>query len=153
MGARPTKRDLLEQKLQTVGTIDEETWARLKRELAPVSDSYLHTLLKHSGRAMAPLVEGVNVSSLDDAERTLRALCSEHGEADITRKKACRAVVIAAKQKLRWSLQRAVREDASRPAKEEILLWTATWLENPAVFPEWIVLRRQLLTEARTIPP
>jgi hypothetical protein len=153
MAARPTKRDLLEQKLQTVGMIDEETWARLKRELAPVSDSYLHSLLKHGGRPLTPLVEGVNVSSLDDAERTLRALSSEYGAADIIRRKTCRSVVIGAKQKLRWSLQRAVREDTSRSAKEEILLWIATWLENPAVFPDWIVLRRQLFTEARTIPP
>ena len=152
MAARPTKRQLLDQQLETIGVIDEHTWARLKRELAPVSDSYLQSLLKHSGCPLTPLVEGVNTSSLDDAERTLRALSSEYEEADIRRKKACRSVVISAKQKLRWNLRRVAEEDASRLVKEEILLWIATWLENPAVFSEWIVLRRQLFIEARKTP-
>jgi hypothetical protein len=153
MAARSTKRKLFESYLQTIDIIDEDAWTRLKRELAPVSDSYLHSLLKHSGRLMAPLVEGVNTSTLDDAERTLRALGSEYLQADIKRKKACRNLVIGAKQKLRWSLRRSAEEDASRPMKEEILLWIATWLDNPVVFADWIVLRRQLLIESRTSPP
>jgi hypothetical protein len=152
--ARTTKRDLLGQQLQNIEVIDEETWMRLKRELSPISDSYLHSLLKHSGRPLAPLVEGVNTSTLSDAERTLKLLAAEYERAEITGRKTCRALVISAKQRLRWSVQRAAKENSMRPEKEEILLWISTWLENPTLFPDWVLLRRQRCpTEARTTRP
>lgn len=152
--ARTTKRDLLEQQLQNIEVIDEETWMRLKRELSPISDSYLHSLLKHSGRPLAPFVEGVNTSTLSDAERTLRLLAAEYERAEIPGRKTCRALVISAKQRLRWLMQRPPKESIMRSEKEEILLWISTWLENPTLFPDWVLLRRQRYpTEARTTRP
>jgi hypothetical protein len=148
-----SKRELLSHHLATIDVIAEENWARLKSDLAPISDSYLHSLLKKSGHPMSTLVEGVNADSLDDADRTLQSLAEEYAKADLNRKRECRAVVISAKQKLRWWLRRSAREDERRREKEEILLWTATWLENPALFSDWIgIRRRRIATEARTIP-
>ena len=92
---------------------------------------------------MSPLVEGVGVNCFDDAERTLRSLADQYQQADLSRKKACRTLVISAKDKLRWWLRRAARKDERRPEKEEILLWVGTWLENPALFADWIAIRRR----------
>lgn len=149
-----TRRDLLSQRLQSIEVVDEKEWACLKNDLAPISDSYLHSLLKQSGRPMSPLVEGVGVNCFDDAERTLRSLADQYQQADLSRKKACRTLVISAKDKLRWWLRRAAREDERRPEKEEILLWVGTWLENPALFADWIAIRRRRIAiEPRTTPP
>jgi hypothetical protein len=154
MAARKvSKRELLSHRLATIGVIAEENWAQLKSNLVPISDSYLHSLLKKSGHPMSTLVEGVNTDTLDDAERTLQSLAEEYGKADLNRKMECRKVVIRAKQKLGWWLRRTAHEDERYPEKDEILLWTATWLENPDLFPDWIVIRRRrIATEARTIP-
>jgi hypothetical protein len=150
---KASKRELLSQLLPAIQIVDEENWARLKSHLAPISNSYLHSLLKQTGHRMSTLVEGVNANSLDDAKRTLQSLAEEYAKADLNRKRECRAVVIGAKQKLRWWLRRAAQEDETRAQKEEILLWTATWLENPDLFPEWIAIRRRrIATESRTTP-
>ncbi len=46
-----------------------------------------------------------------------------------------RRLVIVAKDHARWASRK-------HPEKEEMLLWMTTWLENPAVFPGWVKLRR-----------
>jgi hypothetical protein len=122
--------------------IDEPLAAELAARLAPVSVSYLRTLLHQSGVALAPLVEGVNQESLDQLERTLLALAAEYGAG----KKQARAVVIEAKARMRWAAARA-SDETKRGEKAEMLLWAMTWLENPAAFPVWVRLRRRLFVK------
>jgi hypothetical protein len=150
-----SKHALLEEQIATVDVVDEAVWETLKRDLAPVSESYLRHLIKQSGRPMTPLVEGVNVSTPDHAVRTLRALAAEYESGDPHRRRRCRALVLEAKERIRWQLHRSAQPGKAavdpQESKQELFLWVSTWLENPAIFPEWIAIRRA--TEVRTIPP
>ena len=152
---RSTKRARLTERLPSLGKIDKHAWNLLKQELAPISDSYLRSLLIATGHPLSPLIEGVHTSDLDQAERTLRALVEEYESADLEHRKICRRLVIEAKQRARWWLQRsAAQNPAETKLKQEILLWTSTWLDNPLLFAQWVSLRKQLLlTEGRTTQP
>lgn len=123
----------------------EAEWAALLERFAPISEGYLRRLLRQSGVAMAPLVEGVRQDSLEELERSLRALGEEYAAAvaagDVARARACRRPAIEAKNHARWALRRG----ADRAVKDEMILWLLTWLENPAVFPVWVETRKRVL--------
>ncbi len=111
----------------------------------PVSEDYLREILRQSGVPLTPIVEGIRQDSLEQLERTLLAMLDEYQRAvrehEWPRLQQCRQAVITAKQHARFALGRATDPDR-RTLKEEALLWLLTWLENPAVFPEWLKLRR-----------
>lgn len=152
---RTSKRAKLAARIEGVQRIDESIWEELKRDLAPISDSYLRSLLRESGCQLPPLIEGVRTTDLAEAERTLCALAAEYEPASEESRKSCRSLVLDAKQRLRWRLKRTGEPVGSvGTILEEMLLWTSTWLENPVLFPEWVSLRRKLLSrEDRTPPP
>lgn len=118
--------------------IGEPEFETLLRELAPISQSYLRKLLRESGAALAPMVEGVRQGNLDELESTLLAMLDEYEKGDAAHRARVRQTVILAKDHARW----AGRTPEKRAAKEEMLLWMFTWLENPPVFPDWVKLRR-----------
>lgn len=105
----------------------------LKGELAPVSESYLRKLLRESGVPLAPMVDGVRQSNLDELESSLLALLAEYESGDAASRRLVRELVITAKDHARWT------------HKEENLLWLTTWLENPPLFPAWLRLRKNIL--------
>ena len=112
-----SKHALLEEQIATVDVVDETVWETLKRDLAPISESYLRHLIKQSGRPMTPLVEGVNMSTPDDAVRTLRALAAEYESGDPYRRKRCRALVLEAKERIRWQLHRSSQPGSRGPTR------------------------------------
>ncbi len=97
--------------------------------------------MRASGVPLAPLVAGVRQDSLADLERSLLALYDEYARAreagDKDRERLCRRLVIEAKDHARWSWRRG------HAAKQEMVLWMLTWLENPGVFPAWVELRKK----------
>lgn len=115
---------------QKPSQIGEEEFGQLARELSPISESYLRKLLRDSGVRLAPMIEGVRQSSLDELEATLLALLAEYEAGNAPQRQAVRKLVITAKDHARWT------------HKEENLLWLTTWLENPPLFPAWARLRR-----------
>jgi hypothetical protein len=152
MAARTqTKAARLREALQrrNAAIVDEALWRELQTELAPVSAGYLRRLLRQSGVALAPLVEGVRQDTFEDLERTLLALEREYEGGDEGRRMACRREVIAAKDRARWALRRLVDRDAGREIKQEMSLWMLTWLENPGVFAAWLALRAGQLGKLR----
>src|ERR1022692_2675220 len=102
-----------------------DEFERLKEELRPISESYLRKLLRDSGVALAPMVEGVRQSNLGALELSLLALLVEYESGDDAHRRAVRKLVITAKDHAKWT------------HKEENLLWLTTWLENPPLFPAW----------------
>jgi hypothetical protein len=86
-------------------------------------------------------VAGVRQDSLAELERSLLDLYAEYeqAEGDKLRQRACRRLVIEAKDHARFALRRG------HPEKEEMILWMLTWLENPGVFAAWVELRKQAL--------
>ncbi len=117
-----------------------EDLQELRALLAPVSQSYLRRLLRESGVPLDPLVEGVRQTSFEELERTLLAL----GECD---RAAARRLIIEAKDHARLAMRRM--EGEARAAKEEMILWMLTWLENPDAFPVWLRLRKTALASAK----
>jgi hypothetical protein len=156
---RPKKRLLAEYlRERRIERIGDREWRDLAALLAPVSESYLRRLLRESGRPLDPLVEGVRQDSPAEAERTLLALLGEYEAAraagDRPRQQACRDRVILAKDHARLALRRLQSKaaqsggedperDRKHREKEELILWMITWLENPAVFRQWLALRQR----------
>ncbi len=125
--------------------IAEKEWAELLARLKPITESYLRRLLRASGVPLAPLVAGVRQDTFENLEQSLLELTREYSGAtaagDRGRARACRRLVIEAKDHARWALRR------NKPEKQEMILWMLTWLENPGVFPDWLALRKNLGTE------
>lgn len=142
---RQTKKDLLHEFLQDRDPplVSERDWLQLRALLAPVSDRYLRELLRSSGFPLAPLVEGVRQDNFDDLERTLTALQREYelaaAASDGARMMQCRRAVIEAKDHARLALRRICPEKSK--AKQEMIDWMLVWLENPAIFSQWVRLR------------
>jgi hypothetical protein len=142
--ARPPRRESKKARLKLLieaaprDRIDEPRFQDLRAQLQPISEEYLRKLLRESGVPLAPLVEGVSLSSFDALEHTLLALsdCYASGAGQ------ARQLVIRAKDRLRWSEARA-RDEHQRAEKREMLLWVLTWLGNPPAFPLWLRLRKR----------
>lgn len=121
--------------------IGEAQWDALRRDLAPISRSYLRKLLRETGVPLAPLVEGVRQDDFNALERSLTALLHEYEQGGPERRAEIRKLVIEAKDHARW----AAKNPEKKSQKEEMALWILTWLENPPLFPEWAQLRRRAL--------
>jgi hypothetical protein len=122
--------------------IGEDEFASLREALAPISESYLRTLVRKCGAPLAPLVEGVRQGTFDELEASLHKLLDEYERGNPARRAAVRRLVITAKDHARL----ASRSPSKRAEKEEMILWLTTWLENPPVFPDWVRLRRSTLS-------
>lgn len=126
-----------------IDSIGESHFEDLRSRMAPLSDRALRKLLRETGYALAPLVEGVRQEDFDQLERTLAALAGEYERAAGVRERTrmIRRLVITAKEHARFAARRA-RDTAQRHAKEEMAEWMLVWLENPAIYPQWVTLRR-----------
>jgi hypothetical protein len=118
--------------------IDPKVYAELEAELAPISESYLHSLLRESGVRMHPLIEGVSLHSHDDLRRTLLALAEEYESGD----HSVRQLVIQGKVRLRALIAHTTDPDL-RHTREQMHTELMTWLENPTIFPLWLKLLQQ----------
>ncbi len=120
--------------------IGEAEFALIGEALAPVSESYLRKLLRECGVPLVPMVEGVRQGSLDELEASLLKLLEEYEPSNAARRMQVRRLVIMAKDHARL----AARRPEKREEKQEMILWLATWLENPPLFGEWVKIRRSV---------
>jgi hypothetical protein len=137
------RRTELARWLETVKPeqVGDTEWDELRRQLAPVSESYLRKLLRESGVPLASLVEGVRQETLEALESSLMRMLVEYEAGSRERRALVRKAVITAKDHARL----AARKEEVRAAKEEMILWMLTWLENPALFPDWLRIRKNVL--------
>jgi len=122
--------------------IGEAQYAELRSTLAPISESYLHKLLRESGVALDPMIDGVRQASFDELQQSLERLLEIYRTGDAQRKKAARLLAITAKDHARLAARSGKLSEERRAEKEEMVLWLLTWLENPSIFPDWAGLRR-----------
>ena len=129
--------------------ITEADFGELLCALAPVTEVTLRRLLRETGLPLAPLVGGIRQDSFENLERTLLDMEREYADAtaggDVPRARACRRAVITAKDHARFALRSPKRTAEERAAKEEMVLWLLTWLENPGVFSTWLELRKKAI--------
>ena len=116
-------------------------WRNLQVLLSPISDTYLRKLLRESGHALDPLVEGVRQDTVDALERTLLALEAIYSAAEKDVRKQCRALVMEARQHAVFALRKAA--PGMQDQRNEMIQWMRIWLENPGVFPVWLRVRKQ----------
>lgn len=128
--------------------ITEADFGELLCTLAPVSEATLRRLLRETGVPLAPLVCGIRQDGFENLERTLLDMEREYAQAtaagDVRRARACRRAAITAKDHARFALRRPKLTAGERAAKEEMVLWMLTWLENPGVFSIWLELRKKV---------
>jgi hypothetical protein len=127
--------------------IGEAEFAELATALAPISESYLRRLLRDSGVPLTPMVAGVRQGTFDELESSLLNLLREYEGGDPARKLAVRRVVITGKEHAMIAASKAEAGSTKRTEKTEMVLWLATWLENPPLFPDWVRIRRGVLRE------
>jgi hypothetical protein len=146
---KQTKRARLGQFLAETrpGRITEAEYRQLRERLAPVSDSYLRHLLRDCGLPLDPVVEGIRQHSFEELERTLLGVGAEYataiGTGDRERAAACRRAVITGKEHARLAARRPAASEEARALKVEMASWMLVWLENPAIFPAWLGLRKK----------
>lgn len=123
------------------GPVDEAAWDRLRAALPAVSDSTLRRVLRASGRALSPYVEGVRQDTPEELRRTLAALAREYETATAERQRRLRALVITAKSHADLAARHRRLSADRREQKVEFALWIRAWLLNPPLFPAWAELR------------
>ncbi len=56
---------------------------------------------------------------------------------------ACRRAVLTGKDHARLASRRRGASLEEKARKEEMASWMLVWLENPAIFPQWLALRKK----------
>ena len=79
---------------------------------------------------------------MDELEATLLELTQVY-ETRPDLRRYCRDQVIAAKDRARWASRSSGVDEPKRRMKEEMVEWMLVWLDDPAIFPGWIQLRRR----------
>ncbi len=122
-------------------SIGKSEWETLRAELPDISETSLREWLHEAGLPVDQPFRGVRTKSLAELEESLVAM-TERYERDSFLRKNCREVVIAAKDRARFASKNPKVEEAKRLAKEEMVQWMLVWLDDPAMFPAWALLRR-----------
>jgi hypothetical protein len=129
------------------GLLTEAEFSLLRERLAPVSEAYLRNLVRSCGLPLDSVVEGVRQDSFEHLERTLLALAREYQSAldvgDQGRAARCRRAVLVGKDHARLAARRPGASPQSKQQKEEMASWMLVWIENPAIFPTWLALRKK----------
>jgi len=130
-----------------ITAIGEAEWQAALRALAPISESYLRDLLRETGLPFAQPYAGIRQKSFADLESDLGEMLAIYAEAmrsgERQRARYCRRQVIAAKDRARFLARNPKTSPEKKAQKEEMAQWMLVWLENPAVFPAWVEIRKR----------
>lgn len=106
--------------------IGEAEWGELRAALPDVSVG----VIQSSGLEIDAPWCGIRQHTFEELEESLRTFSAVYA-ARLDLRSACRAQVIAAKDRAKW-LSR------SKPYKAEMAEWMLVWLGDPSVFPVWV---------------
>lgn len=104
--------------------------------------------LRHAGVPAEPPWSGVAQKTFEELEASLRALGEVYGTRQDLRR-FCRREVIRAKDRARLASRNVRLSEDKRREKSEMVEWMLVWLGDPALFPAWSELRRQMWAGAR----
>ena len=146
-GSKATKTAILEHLRNTgVHYVDPAGRHELARRFPAVTSNYLRRILRESGIALHPMVEGVRQDTFENLERTLLALREEylvlHACGGKLESRPCRSIVIEARRHADLALGNRRTSEPKRQQKAEMRLWILMWLENPDGFAVWVRLRK-----------
>jgi hypothetical protein len=96
----------------------------------------------------------VHWKSFEELETSLRELSGRYAESAAEERKELRATVIKSKDRARSTSRNSRVSEAKRAEKAEMVEWMLVWLGDPAMFGEWVALRKARLdggaTESRS---
>ena len=129
--------------------VTEQRAQELATAFPECSEDLRRTALLESGLPLDPLVGGVRQDSYEHLESTLTALLGEYESArasgNAPRRQSIRMLVIRAKDHAELAAHSSHTHEQKRAEKTEMAAWLRTWLENPPVFPAWVLLRKRQL--------
>jgi len=120
--------------------IGECQWQELRAALPDVSIA----TIRAAGLPIQPPWCGVPAHAIEQLDAALREFTAVY-EARADLQRYCRDEVIAAKDRARWAAKNPRAEEHQRALKAEMVEWMLVWLADPAVFPVWADLRREIL--------
>ena len=150
---RPFKQQLREYlAARQPPAITEAVWRDLLQRLAPVSESYLRQLLWATGLPFSQPWAGVRQHTFEELEESLLGMLRIYEAAldagDRERARYCRRQAITAKNRAKFVAASRGASPEKKAEKQEMAQWMLVWLENPAVFPAWLEIRKRVLAEA-----
>ena len=151
MASSKSKRQQLREYLaaERPAAIDGARWRDLLQRLAPVSESYLRTLLIETGLPFEQPWAGIRQHTFAELEQSLTEMLAVYTAAreanDRERARYCRRQVIAAKDRARFVAKNHKTPPEKKAQKDEMIEWMLVWLENPPVFPAWVEIRKRRL--------
>jgi hypothetical protein len=137
MSARATRDFVTRQGWSAIG---ESEWSALRQAFPDASE----TTLRGCGLPIEAPWAGVASHTLAELEESLLAYSRVYADrADLRR--YCRDEVIAAKESARWAAKSSRVDEAKRRLKGEMVEWMLVWLGDPATFPIWARLRKDVI--------
>jgi len=127
--------------------IGEAEWEELRQQFAKTTEN---TLRKHAIASEVTIGQpwrGLDTASLDALELSL----IEMAEAYRTHPQEARRVVISTKDKTRFAARNPKAAVDKRVLKAEMVEWMLVWLGDPAMFEDWVKLRRAYLQAQRIL--
>ena len=82
--------------------------------------------------------------TLDELEASLREFQRTYAEQP-ERRRELRGIVIRTKDRARFASRNPKVSPEKRAAKEEMMRWLLVWLDDPAIFGDWVALRKTQL--------
>jgi hypothetical protein len=115
-------------------------WELLRQSF---SETSLREWLAEAGIPVDQPYRGVETKSIETLEDSLAAMTELYvGIPD--RRRACRATVIATKDRARFASKNQKAEPDKRALKAEMVEWMLVWLDDPAMFPAWAAARKKV---------
>jgi hypothetical protein len=143
---RTSKRRQLRDLIAARGwrEIGESHWNEIVAAIPNISPTDLQEL----DIPVAPPWFGVRQHSLDQLQISLDALSDVYATRPDLRR-FCRNQVIAAKSKAKFASRNPRVVEIKRQIKAEMAEWMLVWLNDPALFPVWARVRRDVLATSR----
>ena len=86
----------------------------------------------------APHVKWKTLDELDSSLRDFQRMYEQYPP----RRRELRDLVIKAKDRARFASRNPKVSSPKRAEKEEMVQWMLVWLDDPAMFADWVTLRR-----------
>lgn len=118
--------------------IREPEWQAMREALPDIPES----TLRECGLPLEMPWRGVASHTLDELEASLCEMTRVYQARDDLRR-YCRDEVIGAKERARWIAKSSKVEEGKRRLKLEMTKWMLVWLDDPAMFPAWVQVRRR----------
>jgi len=124
--------------------IRDAEWTQLRAAIPNLTPEDLQSL----EIPVDPPWSGIRQHTLGELEASLIAMSDVYVRREDLRRFA-RATVIRAKERAKGAAKNPAVSEEKRRLKTEMAEWLLVWLGDPALFPAWVRIRRELLEGTR----